>query len=51
MDVQSPKVGDVVGNKVHNEFWNSGNLTAISDYCSKDVESTFNIVKKLFELQ
>lgn len=51
LGVESPKTGEVVGNKVHNEFWSTGNLKSISEYCAKDVESTFNIIKKLIELK
>lgn len=51
LGVESSKIGDIVGNKVHDEYWEGGNLKAISDYCSKDVKSTFDIVKKLIELQ
>lgn len=51
MGIDSPKTGDIIGNKVHDEYWNNGNLESISNYCSKDVESTFNIIKKITELQ
>lgn len=51
LGIESPKIGDVIGNKVHEEYWNNGNLDSISEYCSKDVESTFNVVQKLINLQ
>jgi predicted PolB exonuclease-like 3'-5' exonuclease len=51
LGIQTPKDGEVVGEKVHNEYWEKQNLKGISEYCEKDVNVLIEIIKKLKELQ
>ena len=50
MGIQTPKDGDVVGGKVHEEYWTKQNIKGIVDYCEKDVDVLIQIIKKLKEL-
>jgi DNA polymerase elongation subunit (family B) len=51
LGIQTPKDGEVVGEKVHNQYWEKQNLKGISEYCEKDVNVLIEIIKKLKELQ
>ena len=51
LGVETSKDGEVVGEKVHNEYWEKQNLKGISEYCEKDVNVLIEIIKKLKELQ
>jgi len=49
--IETPKNGEVVGENVHNEYWEKQNLKGISEYCEKDVDVLIHIVKKLKDLK
>lgn len=51
MNIQTSKDGEVVGSKVHNEYWINKNLSGIKEYCEKDVDVLIEIIKKLKELK
>jgi hypothetical protein len=51
MGIETPKNGEVTGNKVHDEYWFKQNLKGIGEYCEKDVEVLIHIIKKLKELK
>ena len=51
MEIPTSKDGEVIGNKVHEEYWTNRNLKGISEYCEKDVEVLIEIIKKLKELK
>jgi hypothetical protein len=51
LGIQTPKDGEVIGEKVHSEYWEKQNLKGISEYCEKDVNVLIEIIKKLKELQ
>ena len=51
MDIQTPKDGEITGDKVHSTYWEEQKLKEISDYCEKDVEVLVEIIKKLKELK
>lgn len=50
LNIDSPKVGEVVGEHVHNNFWN-GNIGEIVKYCEKDVKALYDIVNYLKNLK
>lgn len=50
LGIQTPKDGNVIGNKVHDEYWTKQNIKGIVEYCEKDVEVLIEIIKKLKEL-
>jgi len=50
LGVQTPKDGEVTGDKVHTAYWVEQKLDAISEYCEKDVNVLVDIIKKLKEL-
>jgi hypothetical protein len=50
MGIQTPKDGEVTGNKVHDEYWIEKNISGIIEYCEKDVNVLIQIIKKLKEL-
>jgi len=50
MGIQTPKDGEVTGNKVHDEYWIEKNISGIIEYCEKDVDVLIQIIKKLKEL-
>lgn len=51
LGIQTPKDGNVIGNKVHDEYWTKQNIKGIVEYCEKDVEVLIEIIKKLKELK
>jgi hypothetical protein len=51
MDIPTPKDGEIVGNQVHNEYWEKQNMKGIKEYCEKDVDVLIQIIKKLKELR
>ena len=50
LGIQTPKDGEVVGEKVHSEYWVNKNILGIKEYCEKDVDVLIQIIKKLKEL-
>jgi len=51
MDIQTPKDGEITGDKVHGAYWEEQKLTEISEYCEKDVDVLIQFIKKLKELK
>jgi predicted PolB exonuclease-like 3'-5' exonuclease len=51
MEIPTSKDGEVVGSKVHEEYWEKQNLKGIRNYCEKDVEVLIEIIKKLKSLK
>ena len=51
MDIPSSKDGEITGDKVHSEYWTSGKLSQITEYCERDVEVLIDIIKKLKDLK
>lgn len=51
LGVDSSKNMEVMGNKVHDAFWNENKYQEIQDYCEKDVEVLINVVKKIKNLK
>ena len=51
LNVPSPKTMEVVGNKVHDAFWNKKDYNGIKDYCEADVRCLIDVVKKLNNLK
>jgi hypothetical protein len=51
MDIQTPKDGEITGDKVHGTYWEEQKLTEISEYCEKDVDVLIQFIKKLKELK
>lgn len=51
MGIPTPKDGEVTGDKVHHAYWVEQKLSAISEYCEKDVNVLIEFIKKLKELK
>jgi len=51
MGVESSKNMEVVGNKVHEAYWQDKKLKQITEYCEKDVEVLINVVSKFYGLK
>jgi predicted PolB exonuclease-like 3'-5' exonuclease len=51
MGIQTPKDGEITGDKVHGTYWEEQKLTEISEYCEKDVDVLIQFIKKLKELK
>jgi predicted PolB exonuclease-like 3'-5' exonuclease len=51
MGIQTPKDGEVTGDKVHQAYWVEQKLVEISEYCEKDVDVLIQFIKKLKELK
>jgi hypothetical protein len=51
LGIQTPKDGEVTGDKVHHSYWVEQKLTQISEYCEKDVDVLIQFIKKLKELK
>lgn len=51
LGIESPKNGEISGDKVHEGYWNENKLSEITDYCEKDVKVLINIIKKLKNLE
>ena len=51
MGVESSKNMEVVGNKVHEAYWEKQQIEQIKEYCEKDVEVLINVVRKFYELK
>ena len=47
MGVESSKNMEVVGNKVHEAYWDKQQLEQIKEYCEKDVQATINVMLKM----
>jgi len=51
MGIDTPKDGEVTGDKVHHAYWVEQKLQQISEYCEKDVDVLIQFIKKLKELK
>jgi hypothetical protein len=51
MGIQTPKDGEVTGDKVHHAYWVGQKLTQIAEYCEKDVDVLIQFIKKLKDLK
>ena len=51
LGIDSPKNGEVTGDKVHKAYWEDSKLPQIAEYCEKDVKVLIDIIKKLKELE
>jgi len=51
MGIDTPKNGEVTGDKVHHAYWVEQKLPQISEYCEKDVDVLIQFIKKLKELK
>ena len=51
MGIETPKDGEVTGDKVHHTYWIEQKLPQISEYCEKDVDVLVQFIKKLKELK
>ena len=51
MGIETPKDGEVTGDKVHHAYWVEQKLPQISEYCEKDVDVLIQFIKKLKELK
>jgi len=51
MGIDTPKDGEVTGDKVHHAYWVEQKLQQISEYCEKDVDVLVQFIKKLKELK
>ena len=51
MGIDTPKDGEVTGDKVHHAYWIEQKLPQISEYCEKDVDVLVQFIKKLKELK
>lgn len=51
LEIESPKNGEIQGDKVHNAYWQEDKLDEISKYCEKDVLVLIEIIKKLKNLK
>jgi len=50
MGIQTPKSDEISGEKIHSLFWNENKYDLIKEYCEKDVDTVFEVVKKIKEL-
>jgi predicted PolB exonuclease-like 3'-5' exonuclease len=50
LGIQTPKDGEVTGDKVHETYWEKQDLNSISEYCEKDVIVLVDTIKKLKSL-
>jgi predicted PolB exonuclease-like 3'-5' exonuclease len=51
MGIQTPKDGEVTGDKVHHTYWVEQKLPQIAEYCEKDVDVLIQFIKKLKDLK
>jgi hypothetical protein len=51
MGIQTPKDGEVTGDKVHHAYWVEQKLPQIAEYCEKDVDVLIQFIKKLKDLK
>ena len=51
MGIPTPKGGEVIGDKVHDAYWNKGMIKEISEYCERDVEVLVDFIRKLKNLK
>ena len=47
MGIPTPKSDEISGDKIHHLFWNENKYDLIKEYCEKDVDTVFEMVKKM----
>jgi len=50
MGIPTPKSDEISGDKIHHLFWNENKYDIIKEYCEKDVDTVFEVVKKIKNL-
>jgi predicted PolB exonuclease-like 3'-5' exonuclease len=50
MEIPTPKSDEISGDKIHHLFWNENKYDLIKEYCEKDVDTVFEVVKKIKNL-
>ena len=50
MGIPTPKSDEISGDKIHHLFWNENKYDLIKEYCEKDVDTVFEMVKKIKNL-
>jgi predicted PolB exonuclease-like 3'-5' exonuclease len=50
MGIPTPKSDEISGDKIHDLFWNENKYDLIKEYCEKDVDTVYEIVKKIKNL-
>ena len=50
MGIPTPKSDEISGDKIHHLFWNENKYDLIKEYCEKDVDTVFEVVKKIKNL-
>jgi predicted PolB exonuclease-like 3'-5' exonuclease len=50
MGITTPKSDEISGDKIHHLFWNENKYDLIKEYCEKDVETVYEVVKKIKNL-
>jgi predicted PolB exonuclease-like 3'-5' exonuclease len=50
MGIPTPKSDEISGDKIHHLFWNENKYDLIKEYCEKDVDTVYEIVKKIKNL-
>lgn len=50
LGIESSKSDEISGDKIHHLFWNENKYDLIKEYCEKDVDVTFEVVKKIKNL-
>ena len=50
LGIETPKSDEISGDKIHNLFWNENKYDLIKEYCEKDVDVLFQVIKKIKEL-
>jgi predicted PolB exonuclease-like 3'-5' exonuclease len=50
MGISTPKSDEISGDKIHHLFWNENKYDLIKEYCEKDVDTVFEVVKKIKNL-
>ena len=51
MGIETPKDGEVTGDKVHHAYWVEQKLPQIAEYCEKDVDVLVEFIKQLKDLK
>ena len=50
MGIPTPKSDEISGDKIHHLFWNENKYDLIKEYCEKDVDTVYEVVKKIKNL-
>tara|TARA_R110000803_G_scaffold47825_11_gene99677 strand:+ start:5579 stop:6283 length:705 start_codon:yes stop_codon:yes gene_type:complete len=50
MGIDSPKLGEIKGSNIHDNFYNENNIVKIVEYCERDVTVLMDLVEKIKKL-